>query len=232
MTSTTTAEPDPTNDDISTTPPSNHTLPSDCLFSPFASTTINAPASHVAKCLLDSARYPEWNTFIPEVTITYDPTTKAKDAVVGKEVAPKGFFKVGTKMTFRCEMNGKDGGSSYNNKEEVTRVEMPPPPSISSSASSPSASGAEEKVYNIEWDSRGFPSFVMRGKRMNQLRRILPAGGGEGGEKCEYVTWETFAGPLARVVKMQFEGLLRERFVDWTRDLKAFAERTWAEREG
>ena len=62
----------------------------------------------------------------------------------------------------------------------------------------------------------------------------LVEGGGAGAqrmERCEYRTWETFAGPLAWLVRYMHGELLGERFVDWARDLKQFAEKTWAERE-
>ncbi|KAI9666061.1 MAG: hypothetical protein M1821_003996 [Bathelium mastoideum] len=232
MTSTEEAKSSPTDSNIITTPPSTHSLPSDCLFSPYAATTINAPAFHVAKCILDSARYPEWNTFIPEVTITYDPPPAPSDTS-----RPKGWLQAGTKMTFLSKPKGAGGGSSFNSKEEVTVVEIPP-------SSSSSSSEAPDHVYSIRWGARGFPSFMMRAERFQELRMLPPtaaaansAGGEEGEEgaedgveRCDYRTWETFAGPLARVVRMQFGKLLDERFVDLARDLKGFAERTWAER--
>ena len=55
---------------------------------------------------------------------------------------------------------------------------------------------------------------------------------GNGGKEviCEYRTWEVMAGPLAWIVKWIYGTVLQERFEDWSRDLKGFAEKTWSEK--
>lgn len=42
--------------------------------------------------------------------------------------------------------------------------------------------------------------------------------------KTEYLTWETLGGPLAYVLRFMVKDDLRDRFEDWTRDLKGYCE--------
>ena len=169
-----------TSNSITTTPPADHTLPSDCLFSPYCAVTINAPASHAAKCTLDTTRWNEWNAFVPEVTITHEPSRPSQNGGGSEPSGPSGpdWLRVGTKMTFKCEMKGKGRGSTFNSKEEVTRVEMPPPAPASSSHSNGLAD-SQDSVYSIRWSSRGF-GFMLRAERVHELKS-LPAADGEGG---------------------------------------------------
>lgn len=46
----------------------------------------------------------------------------------------------------------------------------------------------------------------------------------EEGEGCVYVTWDTFGGPMARVVKGLMGKVLVKRFWDWADDSRGFAE--------
>jgi len=42
---------------------------------------------------------------------------------------------------------------------------------------------------------------------------------------CLYRTWQSFTGPYARIVKWKFGQALDDRLDDWTRELKAYAEK-------
>ena len=48
----------------------------------------------------------------------------------------------------------------------------------------------------------------------------------EPGKGCEYRTWESQGGPLARQVKSLY-GVLQARFGDWSTDLKNRSETLW-----
>ena len=61
------------------------------------------------------------------------------------------------------------------------------------------------------------PSFLMHAERVNEIEQLADG-------TCTYRTWETFAGPVARVVRWKYESVLQARFEDWVRDLKAFVE--------
>ncbi|TKA68736.1 hypothetical protein B0A49_06691 [Cryomyces minteri] len=75
-------------------------------------------------------------------------------------------------------------------------------------------------VTRICWNFHGgmlLPGMVMKAERVNEIEDL-----GDG--TCEYRTWETFGGMTAHVVRWKYGKTLQERFEDWVRDLKAYAE--------
>ena len=78
--------------------------------------------------------------------------------------------------------------------------------------------GEGEKGYRIAWKSTGYSHWQLHSERvMVFLER-------EGGRATEYVCWETFGGVLGSVVKAMVGGQLVDRFGDYARDVKGFAE--------
>ena len=55
--------------------------------------------------------------------------------------------------------------------------------------------------------------------RADRVQEIVETQGG-----CEYVTWESFGGLMAPVVRLAVGGGLVDRFSDQGRDLKAWCE--------
>ncbi len=43
-------------------------------------------------------------------------------------------------------------------------------------------------------------------------------------DTCEYRTWETFARPIAYIVRFFYGNTLQERFKDWVTELKRYVE--------
>ena len=76
---------------------------------------------------------------------------------------------------------------------------------------------SEGNGYRIVFRNTSWPPWLLWSERVQEVR--------EEGKGCVYVTWDTFGGPLARVVKLG-GGLLVDRFRDWAEDLKTFAEKT------
>lgn len=64
----------------------------------------------------------------------------------------------------------------------------------------------------------------MHAERVNEIED-------RGDGTCTYRTWETFGGPVARLVKWKYEAILKERFKDWAKDLKGYVERKEAIRQ-
>lgn len=73
------------------------------------------------------------------------------------------------------------------------------------------------------------PRFLLRTHRTNEVQDISSLEHGDEMVLCEYKTWEVMAGPMAWIVKGLYGAALQQRFEDWSRDLKRFAERTWLE---
>jgi len=74
------------------------------------------------------------------------------------------------------------------------------------------------------------PGFLLRTHRTNEVQDILSPEKDGKVVMCEYRTWEVMAGPLTWIVKGIYGTVLQERFEDWSRDLKRFAEKTWLEK--
>lgn len=182
----------------STHPRATPTIQTGGLFSPYSSSTINAPPQAVYEAIIRTSDWPEWNTFIPSVTVnkhspgSQDPTILAKD----------------TAMTFKVNMTS----SVSTQSKELVNVMDPPP------ESHPNSTG---KVTRIGWtmDNKAalVPRFMLAAERVNEIDDL-----GDG--TCVYRTWQTFGGPIARIVKWKYEQALQDRFDDWVRDLKQFVE--------
>lgn len=181
----------------STEPRPSPTIPAGGLFSPYAQVHIDASARAVYDAIVDAASWKQWNSFVPNVTVK--PGPGSTDATkLSKNAA----------MTFKANMTY---GSSAVSKEVVNIID-PPPPTEARAGS----------ITRICWilDNKAIitPRFLMHAERVNEIEDC-----GDG--TCIYRTWETFGGPMARVVRWKYEIILRERFKDWVKDLKGYVER-------
>jgi hypothetical protein len=82
---------------------------------------------------------------------------------------------------------------------------------------------SEGKGYRIVFRNTSWPEWALWSERVQEVR--------ETGEGCVYVTWDTFGGPVAWVVRLG-GGLLVKRFWDWAEDLKIYAEGRAKDGEG
>lgn len=71
--------------------------------------------------------------------------------------------------------------------------------------------------WRVCWRYGDAKEWLLRAERVQEVV--------ETEEGCEYVTWESFGGWMAGVVRLAVGGKLKERFADWGRDLKGFCER-------
>jgi len=102
---------------------------------------------------------------------------------------------VGTDMRFTVYM--KPGGSATSSREQVTVL--------------------DSEACKICWKFTGAPSWLLRAERVHEIADK------EDGT-CEYHTWETFAGPMAYVIRSIYSNDLQERFQDWATSLKRYVE--------
>ncbi len=105
---------------------------------------------------------------------------------------------IGTDMRFQVFM--KPGGSATSSLEQVTVLDP--------------AAG------KICWKFTGTPSWLLRSERVHEITD-------KDDGTCEYRTWETFAGPIAYIIRLIYGNVLQERFKDWGRDLKRYVEEAW-----
>lgn len=193
----------------SSAPRPSPNIPHGGIFSPYASSTIAAPATAVYTALLDTSTWPSWNTFVPSAEITSHPSSSSPSSTLDTPTTSPILAK-GTHMTFTVHLTPT---STTSSKELVFQIDPPPP-------SSPGLS-PKGTVTRICWtlDNRASltPTWLLRADRVNEIEDL-----GDG--TCVYRTWETFAGPVAWIVKRAYGGQLQERFEDWVRDLKGFVE--------
>jgi hypothetical protein len=107
-------------------------------------------------------------------------------------------LSLGTDMIFTAYM--KPGGSGRTNPIQVTMF--------------------DSEAYKICWKFNGGYSWLLRSERVQEMTDK------EDGT-CEYRTWETFAGPLAYIVRLIYNNDLHERFNDWGSNLKRYVEEEW-----
>lgn len=167
---------------------------------------IAAPPTTVLRALLDTASWPRWNTFIPAAEI------HSRGTPVTSLAGSADLLGIGAKFTMCVNMSGKSEAERgpveklRKSNEFLSLVEELVPE-------------REEgrKGWRMAWNADGH--FMLRGDRVQEIVET------EGG--CEYVTWESFGGLMAPVVRLAVGAGLVDRFADQGRDLKA-----WCEGEG
>ncbi|KAF2429756.1 hypothetical protein EJ08DRAFT_650208 [Tothia fuscella] len=178
-----------------------------------ASKLINAPASLVFDILCDTSTYPDWNSFVPRVTIHSQPSGTPADS-------PK--LVKGTSFTYHVVMNAAKPTQEQPTQLVVTDVSTPTSPSnyISSEvlAKDDSYTADLQSFYRISWKTEG--SFVARGLQTERFHEIIE----RGDKECEVRTWEVMGGMLAYTVKWFYKDTLAEKFWIWCEELKKVSE--------
>ena len=189
------------------------TYGNDGTFAILAKTRISAAPSAVLEVIRNTNTWAEWNTFCPRCVVSSEKdkilvTTQTDDSL---PVGNPGWLDVGSVATIEVFMSG-DGlveGSKKSRDQGivVTRVEK---------------LGDGKKGFRIAWKSTGWSQWQLHSERVMDFVEVE-----EG--VTEYICWESFAGILARAVKVTVGGTLIDRFGDYARDVKAFVEKGKAE---
>lgn len=158
---------------------------------------IDATPDVILDRLLDTSKYPEWNNFVPRVTLPY--TTRN-----AKRPEDTGRLKEGTLFTEHVDMygHGKPSGLVKMKLLMTTMEEL---------------EDEGKKIYKVVWLGKVYPDWALRSERVH-----LVACNDDG--SCNYVVWETFSGPLALLVRLFVGGALVKRFGQWNQELKEYAE--------
>ena len=195
---------------------------SSIVFTIHGQTTITAPATLIWSVLRDTAAYPSWNSFCPDVIINGQPSNirNGEHKLLHKD----------THFTFRVVMNSAKPNSKVDSAERVTDISTPEQPSSYVSEDTLKEDGSFEsdlgRVWRIAWTTEG--GFAARGLKAERFNEIIDLGDG----RCEYRSWECQGGLLARTVKWFYEKTLQERFGTWCEDLKRECERRAKEEGG
>lgn len=180
-------------------------------FSIVVSTHISAPPDTVFTVLTEHTKWPEWNRFIPKLTVTSSPPPSDADPDAGalqtliQRDDGSSYLKKGTKMTFDVHLDpdNTDPGSGTKQGIEVTALEP---------------YGRDgRKGWRIAWKPTGYPGFALRGERVQEF---VDDGRGD----TEYTCWETMYGFLGPVVRLTTGAKLEKGFQCWAEDLKKRSE--------
>lgn len=180
----------------STEPLATPLIPSGGLFSPYAEEEIEASASAIYDAIIDTSKYPEWNTFVPAITIEHQPN--------GDKDSP--ILAMGTVMNLHVTMSA----SMKTTSREV----------VSICEDRPKDTDPPGTITRVGWTldhNPLVPRFMLNAERVNEIESRADG-------TCICRSFETFKGPYARLIKWSLESTLQARFEDWVRDLKKFVE--------
>jgi hypothetical protein len=191
-------------DPSATGPRASHHIPNGGVFSVYQSVKINAPPKAVYDTLLDIRNYKEWNTFVPEITITSHPHSHHKDLKMEQ----------GTNMIFHYKLTG----CTDPTKENIDRKEVC---SHIDRLKTPENHPGTPRITRIRWDmhNAGYlsPAFLLKSQCSHELEEL------EDGMTM-YRMWKTWGGLQAGKIKKKYEQALKEGFEHWCRDLKNYVE--------
>ena len=198
-----------------TGPRPSHFIPNGGLFSAYGSAQINASPEVVYRAILKVGDYKHWNSFVQDVTITKNPSPHHRRDGSANKTRMTG----GTCMIFHSELV-KDPLYKTTSREVATLVE-----GLKLARDGHGSPCITRIRWSLDNAAISTPGFLLKSERTNEIEEAQDG-------TTIYRTWQTFSGPIARIVRGKFEHALRERLSDWCRDLKAWCEKIEAEGEG
>lgn len=186
---------------------------SDGICTTVAAVTVAAPAKVVFDLVMATATYPEWNTWIPRVTIKAQP-----EGVLANSTD----LALHTQFVFHVIMDETRPDKMFDTPLRVTDVSTPDAPSSYIPPDVLATDGSYvadlSTVYRVAWKTEG--GWLNHGMRSERFHEIVALGEAE----CELRTWEVMGGFLARTVKWTMGKTLDAKFMLWCTDLKKAAE--------
>lgn len=175
-----------------------------------SSVHIEAPAQHVFRTLCDGGSWKHWNSFCPQVDVTY----KSGDRNQTEQETGNGDATIGESAHLTLHVRMTPSSSSLIPQKVVVTDYS------EYLASGPSAASGG-RLYRIGWQAKGIPRMMLRADRTTEIEAV------DRGEACQFRTWEGMGGPVSHIVKLMYGNTLQARFEDWANDLKEYAEKTW-----
>lgn len=181
-------------------------------FSIVVSIHIDAPPDTVFTVLTDHTKWPEWNRFIPKLTVTSspppsdaDPDASALETLIRRDDGST-YLKKDTKMNFDVHLDPDNTDPAASGRKQAIQVTLLEP-----------YDHAGRKGWRIAWKPTGYPGVALRGERVQEF-----VDDGRGG--TEYTCWETMYGFLGPVVRLTTGAKLEKCFQYWAEDLKKRSE--------
>lgn len=186
-----------------TGPRASTKIPSGGLFSAYSSAKINAPPQVVYDALLDVAEWKEWNEFVPNVTITKTPNVHGKEAGSHKRLTG------GTCMIFHRNFGKEEPGQGRHVVTLVEKLKL-----SSDGHSSPCITRIRWQLDNAAIST---PGFLLKSEQINEIEEAHDG-------TTIYRTWQSFAGPVAKMLRKKLEPVWKSGLQEWSRDLKKWCE--------
>ncbi|KAG6367532.1 hypothetical protein INS49_001723 [Diaporthe citri] len=180
-------------------------------FSLVVSIHIDAPPDTAFTVLTDHTKWPEWNRFVPKLTVTSSPPPAGADPDAGaletliRRDDGSTYLKKDTKMNFDVHLDPDNTDPASGRKQAIQVTLLEP------------YDRAGRKGWRIAWKPTGYPGVALRGERVQEF-----VDDGKGG--TEYTCWETMYGFLGPVVKLTTGAKLEKCFQYWAEDLKKRSE--------
>lgn len=181
-------------------------------FSIVVSINIAAPPDTVFTVLTEHTKWPEWNRFIPRLTVTSSPgpaeaspDAGALETLIQRDDGST-YLKKDTKMDFDVNLDPGDTVTAAAGRKTSIQVTLLEP-----------YDHAGRKGWRIAWKPTGYPGMALRGERVQEF-----VDDGKGG--TEYTCWETMYGFLGPVVRLTTGAKLEKCFQCWAEDLKKRSE--------
>jgi len=167
-----------------------------------SSTTTTAPSTQIWAALTNTSTWPDWNSFVPRVTIRSQPDQNSTLSPI---------LQTGTKVTFHVRMD-----PTSTKPQAATDVSLV----ITECVAPDTQTGIPGRiVWVADYDAPGaMPRSLLTAERVHEVRDV------EGG--TEVRNWECQVGWLAYMVKWMYGAKLQRNFELWMEDLKKFVEDT------
>jgi hypothetical protein len=167
--------------------------------SAFAHISSPATAQAVLSTLLDTTAYPQWNTFVPSVSILATPTSPAASPTPGH-------LALNSRAIFYPQMAPKP--------KKPTKLQIHV--TILEQATEDNGESRICWVFDQPW----VPGWMLYSERMHTIRGLSEEDGGG----VEVKTWENFNGVAAYIVRWMYGKRLAEAYEEWVTDLKGYVE--------
>ncbi|KAJ5884941.1 hypothetical protein N7495_009451 [Penicillium taxi] len=175
-----------------------------------SSTFIAAPSHRVWATLTDTSTWPNWNSFVPRVTIRSQPKTSTEETE-GNSLSP--ILQPGTKVTFHVRMDPTSTKAQAARDVHLVVTECVKPSVVNNTV------GTIVWISDFEVPGAMGPS-LLTAERVHELTDAIS----EGVSGTEVRNWEAQVGWLVYIVKALFGTKLQVNFEHWVNDLKGFVE--------